>query len=250
MSNMPIVGKSNKRLKETDSTFADRATKDSILKAAEELFAEKGLSASLREVTARAGVNLAAVSYHFESKSGLAHAVFDNLARRVNEGRLKNLERAVARAQDGSRSIDLAEALEIFIRPYLDPRRDENGQLLAQLILQHRLAPSELTNDIIRRHFDPMAKRYIEALASACPHVARDELIWRYTFMVGAVVLSVTDIGRDNRVSRLSGGSANSRNSDQMWEALIRFLCGAMSAPGPTSEQDTGTNATAKSKLV
>lgn len=220
------------------------------MKAAEELFAEKGLSASLRDITTRAGANLAAVSYHFESKSGLAHAVFDSLAKRVNEGRIKNLERAIARAKDGSRSVEMAEALEIFIRPYLDPRRDENGQLLAQLILQHRLAPSDLTKEIIRRHFDPMAKQYIEVLASACPNVPRDELIWRYTFMVGAVVLSVTDVGRDNRVSRLSEGRANLRSTDQMWEPLMRFLCGAMSAPGPIGMPKTETRSPTPSQTA
>ena len=49
-----------------------------ILDAAEVLFAQKGFAeTSLRAITSRAGVNLAAVNYHFGSKEALIQAVFD-----------------------------------------------------------------------------------------------------------------------------------------------------------------------------
>ena len=52
-------------------------TATSILSAAEELFAEKGFAeTSLRNITSLAGVNLAAVNYHFGSKKELIQAVF------------------------------------------------------------------------------------------------------------------------------------------------------------------------------
>ena len=47
-------------------------TREKILDAAEALFAEHGFEgASMRMITARAGVNLAAVNYHFGSKENL-----------------------------------------------------------------------------------------------------------------------------------------------------------------------------------
>ena len=49
-----------------------------ILDAAEVLFAQKGFAeTSLRAITSRAGVNLAAVNYHFGSKEALVQAVFE-----------------------------------------------------------------------------------------------------------------------------------------------------------------------------
>ncbi len=49
-----------------------------ILNAAEALFYEKGFAeTSLRMITAKAGVNLAAVNYHFGSKKELIQAVFE-----------------------------------------------------------------------------------------------------------------------------------------------------------------------------
>src|SRR5918998_5615769 len=51
-------------------------TKERILDAAQELFGIHGLAGtSLRAVTAAAGVNLAAVNYHFGSKEELFRAV-------------------------------------------------------------------------------------------------------------------------------------------------------------------------------
>ena len=56
-------------------------TKERILDAAEQLFGEHGPSdTSLRAITAAAGVNLAAVNYHFGSKEKLIEAV---LSRRL-----------------------------------------------------------------------------------------------------------------------------------------------------------------------
>jgi len=52
-------------------------TVENILDAAEALFAEKGFAeTSMRSITSEAGVNLAAVNYHFGSKQKLIQAVF------------------------------------------------------------------------------------------------------------------------------------------------------------------------------
>ena len=59
------------------------STKNKILDAAEQLFADKGFNGtSLREITSLADVNLAAVNYHFGSKKELIKAV---MSRYMNE---------------------------------------------------------------------------------------------------------------------------------------------------------------------
>ena len=76
------------------------ATKDRILDAAESLFMEHGFEAtSLRSITAAAGVNLAAVNYHFGSKEELFQAVLTRRLDPMNQERLDlltALERAAA----------------------------------------------------------------------------------------------------------------------------------------------------------
>ena len=54
------------------------ATTDSLLAVAQHLFAERGFDgSSVREITAAAGANLGAVTYHFGSKNALYHAVLE-----------------------------------------------------------------------------------------------------------------------------------------------------------------------------
>lgn len=53
-------------------------TKQKILEAANELFAENSFgSTSMREIATKAGVNLAAINYHFINKENLYYKVFD-----------------------------------------------------------------------------------------------------------------------------------------------------------------------------
>src|SRR5438034_3826764 len=65
------------------------ATQGKILDAAEALFMEHGFEATtLRQITAAAGVNLAAVHYHFGSKEELFHAVLTRRLDPMNQERL------------------------------------------------------------------------------------------------------------------------------------------------------------------
>ena len=64
-------------------------TKERILGAAEELFAQHGFAGtSLRQVTSRADVNIAAVNYHFGSKENLVNEVFRRRMDEMSERRL------------------------------------------------------------------------------------------------------------------------------------------------------------------
>src|SRR5690554_3718798 len=111
------------------------STKDQIIQTAERLFAEKGFDgASMREVTSAAGVNLAAINYHFRSKEGLLDAI---LARRlvpVNEQRLRRLD-AVLRHAGGGRPV-LERIIEALVSPVLQLERDaeQGGEQFVKLV--------------------------------------------------------------------------------------------------------------------
>ena len=200
---------------------------DRILETAESLFARKGFGVSLREITGAADVNVAAVNYYFGSKTKLTEAVFDRLSSRVNSERLAELEALIASARAGGKRPEVREIVRIFVRPYLYPA--EKGQLLARLILQHRIERSTLTSTIIQRHFDPMASKFIEAFSYATQSVKPESFYWRYVFMVGAIVLTVTDVGPGSRLERLSGGSVDA-GVEAMEREVVDFLVGGMTA--------------------
>jgi AcrR family transcriptional regulator len=215
----------NAELKQLDPR--DKQITDRLLRAAELVFAEKGLEkATLREITRLAEVNLAAVSYYFGSKSDLALAVFDELSIRLNERRLADLESNLAEAKQAGRAPDLRSILTIFIRPYVETGK--SGRLFARLVMQHRVAPSDLTKAIVQRHFDPMAKRFIQGIAQAAAHLDPSELFWRYVFMIGSVVYSVADLGVLDRTALLSEGKVDISDDREFREAMINFLVGGM----------------------
>ena len=92
------------------------STRQRILGAAEELFAERGFAgASLRQVTAAANVNLAAVNYHFGSKDNLIEEVF---RRRLDELSRRRLERLAAIEAAGTPTLEAV--LHAFITPALE----------------------------------------------------------------------------------------------------------------------------------
>src|SRR5207248_1431431 len=72
-------------------------TRTRILDAAEELFMLHGFEGtSMRLLTAKAGVNLAAVNYHFGSKDALIEAVFRRRLDPMNVARVAELDTLAA----------------------------------------------------------------------------------------------------------------------------------------------------------
>jgi len=216
----------------TKAAEPEADTRQRMIDAATALFAAKGADrASLRELTASAKVNLAAVNYHFGSKEALTETVFGELSARVNRRRIDELAALLAAAKARRARPSLEAIIGIFIEPYLPDAGGDDGKLLAQLILQHRLTPSPMVSRLIRKHFDPMARQFVAAFAEACPDVAAAEFQWRYSFMVSTVVLTATDRATGNRVARLSNGAMDARDTAGLKAALVRFIAGAMRAP-------------------
>ncbi|WP_431777769.1 TetR/AcrR family transcriptional regulator [Ottowia caeni] len=204
-------------------------TRTRILAVATKAFAEMGIeNVSMRELTKLAGANVAAINYHFGSKEGLAEAIFEEMAPRLNNMRLRELEEVLQEAAAQSKRPSVSAIVDSFTRPYLDPAFSQEGRLLAQLVLKHRLSPSPMTQRIISRHFDPMARQYMRAFALACPDVDPDKFAWRYMFMTGAVVLAATDQNKGNRITALSEGRLDATQPDALAKELREFVEGGL----------------------
>lgn len=99
------------------------STKDRILGAAEELFAQHGFAGtSLRQLTTQADVNIAAVNYHFGSKENLVNEVFRRRMDEMTTARLQQLE-AAKRAHPG----ELTAVLAAFVEPALAMAQDRQS---------------------------------------------------------------------------------------------------------------------------
>ncbi|HYQ38579.1 MAG TPA: helix-turn-helix domain-containing protein, partial [Pseudomonas sp.] len=104
--------------------MARSETVERILDAAQQLFAERGFTeTSLRMITARAGVNLAAVNYHFGSKEALIQAVFVRFLGPFCQGLERELDQR--RGQDAT----LEELLELLVAQAFAVARDIGSDL-------------------------------------------------------------------------------------------------------------------------
>ena len=208
-------------------------TRKRVIEAATKMFAERGVAqTTLREVTRAAGVNMAAVNYHFGGKEALANAVFADLSERVNTERRNQIAEVVDRAEtEGSRP-DLGELIDIFLGPYLNADDPSTAMLLAHLVMLHRVAPSTWTRQIIADQFDGMAQDFVHALHLACPHLSLSEVYWRYYLMPGCVIFSTTDADRGIRLVRLSDGECDPSDWNATRRELRQFLMNAFSGDG------------------
>lgn len=219
------------KLRERPAPSTTDQTKTRIIDAALALFAEHGIDGvGVRALTSRAGVNIAAIHYHFGGTEALAEAVFSQLSERINKRRTDALETLVAAARAAGSPPVLREVVAIFVAPYFDESSSMEGQLLAQLILKHRLSPSPMTERVIKEHFDPMARLFVAALQASAPDVPASLMFRRYMFMVSTVVLSTSDRGRTARLQTLSGKDQPEPGADQARAALVDFVVGGLQA--------------------
>lgn len=218
-----------------------------MIAVATHLFATKGMeNVFVRELTTAAGVNLAAVNYHFGSKEALCEAVLDAVAGSVNARRLAKLHKILEEADKLGTLPSLPAILETFMEPYVGPDEAGEGAVLAQLLIKDRISRNEMTARIVRKHFDPLAREYIAAFAKACPDVDPADFYWRYTLMYGAVILTSTDRNKDNRLSTMSMGQVDAADPLALRQALTNFLVPAMSAPSRPAQPAAGRTKTTR----
>lgn len=208
-------------------TKPQTATKDRILDAAEELFAERGFrETSLRDITSRAGVNLAAVNYHFQSKDALIQAVFARRIGPINEARLAMLDEFEARAGGGA--VPLEDVLRAFLEPVV---KDEKAvpPSFRRLFGRAYVEPGDLFTEIVHRHFGQARVRFAAALQRALPDEPIADLLWKVNFTIGAMAHTLA--GSPERITAISGGIVQSLDVESAVERLIAFVAAGFRAP-------------------
>lgn len=197
------------------------STRQRILGAAEELFAERGFAgASLRQVTAAANVNLAAVNYHFGSKENLIEEVF---RRRLDELSRRRMERLAGVGTDAT----LESLLDAFITPALELSLDVRGgsvfmRVLARAFAEHNTHLRKFLSD----NYGYVLKDFATAFAGLLPQLDKEELYWRLDIAVGALTYAMADFGMIQRRS----GETERTHREQMAKHLIHFTASGLRA--------------------
>jgi AcrR family transcriptional regulator len=209
---------------------ADAGTKARILDAAEQLFMEHGFEAtSLRQLTAAAGVNLAAVNYHFGGKEELFQALITRRLDPMNQERIELLDELEREA--GGKPATCEKILAAMLIPALRLARDQKrgGKNFLRLLGRAYADPAPFIRHFLSAQYAEMIGRYKEAFARALPHLPRQELSWRLHFVMGA--LSYTLAGTDALKLFAQVAPADKDNDEMLLQRLAPFLVAGLKAP-------------------
>lgn len=213
--------------------LSESDTKTLILDAAEQAFADLGFdAASLRHIISVAGVNLAAVHYHFGSKDGLIATVF---ARRIGPLTQERLDRlAAAETGAGNGVPALEEIVEALIGPALRLARDpaKGGSVVMRLFGRTIAEPTESLQRLLREQFGDTIKRFVAAFRRALPEIPEPVLLWRFQFVIGSMSHVMCD---PQNLAKMSGGLCDPHDTDEVMRQLVAFLCAGLRAPAPGS---------------
>ena len=191
------------------------STKERILGAAEELFAQHGFSGtSLRQVTSRAAVNIAAVNYHFGSKENLVNEVFRRRMDAMSGQRMDRLQLALSRHPG-----ELEPILAAFVEPALDLAQDRHSGAFIRVIARAYAEKNERLRKFLSDQYGHVQREFARALAGCVPHLDKEQLYWRLDFLGGALTYAMADFGL---IKRPAGVSEEAHRQHAAHE-LIRF---------------------------
>ena len=217
-------------------------TRERILDAAEHLFMAHGYEGtSMRQITGEAGVNLAAVNYHFGSKESLMQEVFRRRLDWLNDERMRVLDALEAAA--GDQPLKPSLIVDGFFGTLLRMAGDDarGGMVFLRLLGRTLTEPSEFIRSFLAHEYSTVMERYKEALFRALPDVPKAEIVWRFHFMLGATSYAIAGTDTLRLVTDWQVADADSTDRlDRLVPRLMSFLLGGLRAPLPQFSDTEG----------
>ena len=208
------------------------STIDRILDAAEVEFAAHGfVETSLRTITSKAKVNLAAVNYHFGSKKGLIQAVTDRFLGPLTKNlqtQLSAYEVALTETQGDEQELQVLlgilarscqqvaqqnhHSLAVFARLINTAYSQSQGHLRKHLTKQYG-ASFMYFMKLLRRHMPPMT---------------HEQFFWRFHYLLGILVFSISS--SEALLAICEREYDSSRSLDQIMADIVPVMASAAQA--------------------
>jgi AcrR family transcriptional regulator len=202
-------------------------TIDALMESAIHCFSRYGYEgASLRDIAANAGVPLSTIHMYFGSKAELYSAIERKAWTEIDDERSALLTRALEGAKD--RPPELADLFHALALPVVrralgdsDHDRERIFIVRSRVSAQALLKPTDFLEAA-----DRSVVRWIDAMGQACPTLTRQDIIWAFSFVVGAIY-SWQLI--DHRYDRLLGEDEE-RTVEGITADIVAFGCAGVRA--------------------
>jgi AcrR family transcriptional regulator len=201
-------------------------TRTAILAAAERLYADRGFGdVTLRDIVAAAGVNLAAVNYHFGSKDELIAELFVTRSIATNRERLNELKAA---EEEGGGRADIDAILRARVGPTLrgclGPDRERSTA--ARFMIRASIESVPPIRRIKNREVDHLRK-FAAAMRRSLPDRSEVDLFWGLHF---ALAMAHHTIRESERLTRLSDGKCDLNDVAGIIERIVAVSVMALTA--------------------
>jgi AcrR family transcriptional regulator len=201
-------------------------TRAAILDAAERLYADRGFAdVTLRDIVAAAGVNLAAVNYHFGSKDELIAELFVTRSLATNRERLNELKAAEAKG-GGRAPIDaiLRALVGPTLRGCLGPENERSTA--ARFMIRASIESVPPIRRIKNREIDHLRK-FAAAMRRSLSDRSEVDLYWGLHFALAMAHQTIRD---GERLTKLSEGLCDLNDVGMVIERIVAVSVTALAA--------------------
>ncbi len=157
----------------TPSNEHESDTRQRLIKAAAVMFVEQGFSAAkVRDIVARAGANIAAVNYHFGSKTGLYAAVIQYHSAQAMEVLSQHVGDSISSAPEAS--------LRNYVHSFLQRLLTDTPQFtMSKLVAREMVEPTAAFDLIIEKFVSPQYQTLRAIVRSIAGDNVSEELVCR-----------------------------------------------------------------------
>jgi TetR/AcrR family transcriptional regulator, regulator of cefoperazone and chloramphenicol sensitivity len=203
-------------------------TRTRLLEAGLRLFGRHGPDGvTTRELASEAGVNLAAIPYHFRSKEGVYVAVAQTIVQRLGSELVRLAEQINAnllQPQRRPRSELISLLLELMTSMLRTISLSQERVLVGMFVIREQMQPSEAFNVLYEGFMRPVGTAYANAIAALRGLSPDDTRVGiEVQMLVGQVLMFC--IGRETLLRRLRWKQLDEnhiREIERVMEAVVR----------------------------
>jgi len=140
----------------------------------------------------------------------------------------RRLELLEAARRYGGRPPSLESILDAFLRPGFEVTRGDRNDLFNRLRARVSLERGGTTREIVSRAFDENDLIFIDELKAALPALTLEDVHWRFHFLVGAMIYTMSDSGQ---LEGLSGGACSPSDTDLALTSMVQTFSTLFRSP-------------------
>ena len=208
-----------------DSQRGELGTRSRLIEAGLDIFGECGYTAATTRVIAeRAGVNLAAIPYHFGGKEGFYQAVVAHITATVGARLAPVLEAIAARSAGGLRPTEAAALLEELFGGLVEfIVGSGEAPRFSRIILREQMSPSKAFDTVYEGVMSPLLEAVAALMAAATDSGAPDRTVrLRALALLGQIF--AFRFGRETAVRALGLSGYSTEETTEIRSVLLGQL--------------------------